>query len=178
MRFPEDVARGILDLDALPYAEGLMPALGKDAQGRARWGYVDGAGAWAVQPAYEDAGAFSGGVAVVGLEDAWGVLKVGAINRAGKLVLAAQHDKLLPATSGLVRSESQQRTHRVFDASGRDITPAKIDFVGIPADGMVRVWAGRQQGFMTLAGELSVPPRFAQAGDFSEGRARVHQFLY
>ena len=66
----------------LPYAEGLMPALGKDAQGRARWGYMDGAGALAVQPAYDDAGAFSGGVAVVGLDDAWGVPKYGAISMA------------------------------------------------------------------------------------------------
>lgn len=35
-------------------------------------------------------------------------------------------------------SESKQRTHRVFNATGRDITPPKIDLVGIPADGMVR----------------------------------------
>ena len=157
----------------LPYAEGLMPAMGKDAQGRTRWGYVDSSGKWAITAAYDSAGAFSGGLAVVGLDDAWGVPKYGAINRDGKLVLPAQHDKLLPAACGLVRSENKQRTHRVFDASGRDITPAKIDFVGLPADGMVRVWAGRQQGFMTLAGALSVSPRFAQAGDFSEGRARV-----
>lgn len=40
--------------------------VGKDAIGHAGWGYVDGAGAWAIQPAYDSAGPFSGGVAVVG----------------------------------------------------------------------------------------------------------------
>jgi len=67
----------------------------------------------------------------------------------------------------------RQRTHRVFDMQGRDITPASVDFVGIPSDGMVRVWAGRLQGYMTVAGELRVKPTYQQASDFREGRARV-----
>ena len=115
-----------------PFNGGMTPAHGKDAQGRARWGYVDPAGAWLVAPAFDDAGPFVDGLAVVGIADAWGAVKYGAIDRSGKLVLAAQHDKLLVPAGGLVRSESKERRHRVFNAQGRDITPSDIDFVGIP----------------------------------------------
>ena len=83
------------------------------------------------------------------------------------------HDKLLAPAGGLVRAESKQRTHRVYDARGRDLTPDGIDFIGIPSDGMVRVWKGREQGFMTVDGRLAVPPRFGGATDFKDGRARV-----
>jgi hypothetical protein len=103
--------------------------------------------------------------------DAWG--GYGAIDRTGRLVVRAVHDKLLRPGGGLVRSESRERTHRVFNAQGRDITPEGVDFVGIAADGMVRIWSGRKQGFMTVAGELAVPPRYEQASDFREGRARI-----
>lgn len=155
------------------FAEGLVPMLGKDATGKPKWGYADAQRKFAIAPAFDDAQGFVDGLAVVGLADAWGTLKYGVIDRGGKLVVPAVHDKLLAPGGGLVRAESRERTHRVFDAQGRDVTPAGIDFVGIASDGMVRVWSGRSQGFMTTAGELLVPPRFQQASDFKEGFARV-----
>ena len=156
-----------------PFANGLTPAPGNDAQGRLRWGYVDVQQRPVIAPAFDHVEPFADGLAVVGLADAWGALKFGVIDRSGKRVIEATHDKLLAPSGGLVRSESRERTHRVFDAQGRDITPQGIDFVGITSEGLVRVWAGRKQGFMTTTGELRVPPRFEQASDFHEGRARV-----
>lgn len=156
-----------------PFSAGLVPAVGKDPQGKSRWGYADPQGRWSLPPAWDDAQPFTDGLAVVGLADAWGALKYGAIDRTGRLVVPAVHDKLLRPGGGLVRSESRERTHRVFNAQGRDITPEGVDFVGIAADGMVRIWSGRKQGFMTVAGELAVPPRYEQASDFREGRARI-----
>lgn len=156
-----------------PFAEGLTPTTGLDAQGKQRWGYADAGGALAIRPAFDSAEGFVDGLAVVGLADQWGETRFGAIDRSGKLVLAATHAKLLAPGGGLVRSELPGRTHRVYDRSGRDITPAGVDFVGIAQEGMVRVWKGRQQGFMTTAGELVVSPQFAQASDFRGGLARV-----
>jgi hypothetical protein len=156
-----------------PFADGLVPMRGKDAAGQPKWGYADAQRRFAIPPAFDDAQGFVDGLAVVGIADAWGTLKYGAVDRSGKLVVPASHDKLVATGGGLVRAESRERTHRVFDARGRDLTPAGIDFVGIASDGMVRVWSGRSQGFMTLAGELTVPPRFQQASDFKEGHARV-----
>jgi len=159
-----------------PFAEGLVPMRGKDAAGKPRWGYADARRQLVIAAAFDEAQPFVEGLAVVGIADAWGSVKYGAIDRHGKLVVPAQHDKLLTPGGGLVRAEIRQgpdRSHRVFDARGRDITPAGVDFVGIASDGMVRIWNGRQQGFMSTAGQLVVPPRFAQASDFKEGLARV-----
>lgn len=161
------------DVLSQPYTQGLVPMPGKDAQGRMRWGYADAQRRMVIAAAYDEAGPFVDGLAVVGMADEWGKLKYGAIDREGRLVVRAVHDKLLEPAGTLVRAQSRERTHRVFDATGRDITPAGVDFVGIPSDGMVRVWSARQQGFMTTAGEMVVPPRFAQASDFKDGVARV-----
>ena len=156
-----------------PFANGLSLAPGKDAQGRLRYGYVDATRAFVIAPTWEYAETFVDGLAVVALADAWGVQKFGVIDRTGRLVLPATQTKLLAPAGGLVRSESKERTHRVFNRQGRDITPAGIDFVGLPVNGMLRVWAGRLQGFMSDDGELRVAPRFEQAGDFHDGRAKV-----
>lgn len=161
---------------SLPFAEGLVPMRGQDRAGKPRWGYADARRQWVIAAAFDEAQPFVDGLAVVGLADAWGAMKYGAIDRSGQLVVPARHDKLLSPGGGLVRAETRQgpdRSHRVFDSRGRDITPAGVDFVGITSDGMVRVWAGRQQGFMTATGQLVVPPRYAQASDFKEGLARV-----
>jgi DNA-binding transcriptional regulator/RsmH inhibitor MraZ len=156
-----------------PFSAGVVPAAVRDAQGRTRWGYATPSGAMAIAPAYDEAGPFVDGLAVVGVADAWGQVKYGAIDSKGTLVLPAVHDKLLAPAGGLVRSESRERTHRVFDARGRELTPPGVDFVGLPSDGLVRVWTGRQQGFMGVTGELRVAPRFEAASDFHQGRARV-----
>lgn len=158
---------------AQPFAEGRVPMRGQDAAGKLKWGYADAQRRFVIAPAFDEAQGFADGLAVVGVADAWGTLKYGVIDRGGKLVVPAVHDKLLPPGGGLVRAESRERTHRVFDAQGRDVTPPGVDFVGIASDGMVRVWSGRAQGFMTTTGELVVPPRYQQASDFKEGFARV-----
>lgn len=162
------------------FAEGLVAAPSRESQGGRppRWGYADARQQWVIQPAWQQAEPFVDGLAIVGLEDAWGRMKYGAIDRSGKLVVPAVHDKLLATGGGLVRSESGHggspaRTHRVFDARGQDLTPPGVDFVGLAADGMVRIWAGRRQGYMSTSGRLLVPPQYEQASDFREGRARV-----
>lgn len=161
------------ELLSQPYAEGLTAAPAATAQGQRRWGYVDAAGRSVIAPTFDDAQAFEGGVAVVGMADAWGTVKYGAIDRNGALKVAMVHDQLRTIGAGLLRAQSKDKVHRVFNSGGRDITPAGVDFVGIASEGLVRVWAGQLQGFMTLEGELVVAPRYAQASDFKEGRARV-----
>ena len=155
-----------------PFTDGLQPLRGQDAQGRNRWGYADARRQMVLAPAWDDAGPFADGLAVVGLADAWGTLRYGAIDRDGKLVVPAEHGKLLTPVGGLLRAESRERTHRVFDTRGRDITPAGVDFVGVPSEGLVRIWAARLQGFMTVSGEVVVPPRWEQASEFKDGMAR------
>lgn len=160
-----------------PFREGLVPApqpVQQEGRGSSwRWGYARPDGSFAIAARFDEAGPFTGGLAVVAVADAWGERRYGAINRQGEWVLPAVHERLLPTGGGLVRSETRQRQHRVFDARGRDITPPGVDFVGVPSEGFVRVWAGRKQGFMRLDGTLCVAPTYDQAGDMHEGLARV-----
>ncbi len=156
-----------------PFRNGLAPSLLADAQAKKRFGYVNGENRVTLAPAYDSAEPFSDALAVVGLADAWGKVRYGAIDTTGKLVLAATHEKLLKPTGGTVRTEQREQKPRVFDIAGKDITPPDIDFIGIAAEGMVRVWTARRQGFMTVTGKLVIAPRFNSASEFSEGLARV-----
>ena len=156
-----------------PFVDGVAPRRMSAGEGKSKYGYVDASGKTAIAPVYDHVEGFVDGRAVVGIADAWGVVKYGAIDRNGKLVVAATYDKVFAPSGGVVRAQMKDRPHRLFDRSGRDITPAGIDFVGIQAEGMVRVWQGRQQGFMTTSGELAIAPRFEGANEFREGFARV-----
>ena len=159
-----------------PFREGLVPAPHPPQDGRGgawRWGYARPDGSLAIAARFDEAGPFVGGLAVVSVADAWGERKYGAIDRHGELVLPAAHERLVPLGAGLLRSETRQRGHRVFDARGRDITPPGVDFVGMPSEGFVRVWAGRKQGFMRLDGTLCIAPSYEQAADMHGGLARA-----
>lgn len=156
-----------------PFREGVVPTLLKDVEGKPRYGYVDAQRRTVINPAYAHAESFVDGLAIAGLEDAWGMLKLGVIDRTGRWVVPAVHDKALPHSGGVVRVEDKGKPHRLFSRDGRDITPPGVDFIGIQSDGLVRIWAGRKQGFMTTAGDVMVAPRFEQAGDFKDGMARV-----
>lgn len=157
----------------LPFAEGLTPAPLRDSQGRGRMGYVDVQRKVVIEPAYVHAEGFVDGLAVVGMDDAWGALKYGAIDRKGQWVLKPEHEKLMVLAGGVLRSETKSRVVRAYARDGREITPSGVDFVGIASEGMIRIWSGRQQGYMNLRGEVIVPPRFQQANDFRDGMARV-----
>jgi len=161
------------DALTLPFAEGLAPMPLRDAQGKMRYGYVDAQRKTVIAPAFAHAEGFIDGLAIAGLEDAWGALKYGVIDRAGKWVVPAVYDKVLPHSGGVVRVENKGKPARLFSREGRDITPPGVDFIGIQAEGMVRIWSGRKQGYLTTGGQVAVAPRFDQASDFKEGMARV-----
>ena len=158
-----------------PFRNGLAPSSLDDGQGKKRMGYVNGEKRTVIAPTFDAADPFSDALAVVGVADAWGKLRYGAIDTTGKLVLAAEHEKLLKPSGGTVRTEQREQKPRIFDSAGKDITPPQIDFIGIAAEGMVRVWTARAQGFMTVQGVLAIAPRFENANEFSEGLSRVRQ---
>jgi hypothetical protein len=158
-----------------PFAEGLAPAMVADAAGKSALGYVDRELKTVIRGDFRDVGPFSDGLADVAVADEWGVVKRGYIDRTGKLVVPAKYDKTYPFSGGLGRAAIGRDPLRLVDKSGRDVTPDGIDFVGVQAEGMIRVWSGRKEGFVDSSGKLVIPPRFDQASEFSEGFARIWQ---
>ena len=164
---PQDQTRG-------PFSEGLAPAYIPDGAGKSAIGYVDHALQPVIRGDFRDAEPFSDGMAEVSVADEWGVVKRGYIDRTGKLAIPARYDKTFPFSGGLGRVAVKDAM-RLLDKTGRDVTPEGIDFIGIQAEGMIRVWSGRKEGFMNTAGKLAIAPRFDQASEFSEGYARIWQ---
>jgi hypothetical protein len=165
---PQEQTRG-------PFSEGLAPAVVADAAGKPVLGYVDRRLKPVIQGAFRDVGPFSDGMAEVAVADEWGVIKRGYIDRTGKLVVPAKYEKTFPFSGGLGRVGLSREPTRVVDKGGRDVTPEGIDFIGIQAEGMIRVWSGRKEGFIDTSGRLVIAPRFEQAAEFSEGYARIWQ---
>jgi hypothetical protein len=129
---PQDAARE-------PFAEGVTPAVGRDDAGKRAWGYIDRTGAFVIAPRFADAKPFSDGFAQVGVADQWGELKYGYADKTGRLVVPARYGgKAFPFSAGLARVEVDKQL-RVINATGADVTPAGIDFIGIAAEGLYRV---------------------------------------
>ena len=162
---PQDAARE-------PFAEGLTPAVGRDEAGKPAWGYIGRTGAFVISPRFADAKPFSEGFAQVGVADQWGEVKYGYADKAGKLVIPARYGKTFPFSAGLARVEVDKRL-RVLDRTGADVTPSGIDFIGIAAEGLYRVWSGRMQGYMDGSAKVVIAPQFEQAREFSDGLAAV-----
>lgn len=141
--------------------EELCPALlGRPAaharQGRpgqaALRGYADAKRQLVLVYSLDEAGPFVDGLAVVGLADAWGTPKYGVIDRSGKLVVPAQHAKLLAPAGGLVRanrpsartacSTARAATSR-HQASISSASPAKASCASGGHGGFRRPWPAR-----------------------------------
>ena len=126
-----------------------------------------------IPPRFAQALPFSEGMAQVGIADQWGEMKYGYVDRTGALVVPARYaGKTFPFSAGLARVEVDKRL-RVIDRKGADVTPAGVDFIGIAAEGLYRVWSGRKQGWMDGTGRVVIAPQFDQAREFSDGLAAV-----
>ena len=131
-----------------PFSEGLTPARGKNAKGEWLLGYIDRSGQFTIPPQFTEAKPFSEGMAEVGLPNEWGEVSYGYIDKSGKLVVPTQFDKSRPFRAGLGRVEKKNGPVRVFDKTGKDVTPAGIDFIGPEADGYYTIKKGALFGFM------------------------------
>ncbi|MBI5848018.1 MAG: WG repeat-containing protein [Nitrospirae bacterium] len=158
----------------VPFSEGMAPASMHDSRGKGGMGYLDHSLSFVIPGDFSDARAFSEGMAEVGVPDEWGIVKRGFIDKKGKLVIPARYDKTFPFSGGFARVTTKD-VMRIIDRSGHDVTPEGIDFIGIQAEGMIRVWSARKEGYMNTAGKLVIPPQFDQASEFREGMARIYK---
>jgi WG repeat protein len=152
------------------FSQGVVPAMGRSAEGKMLYGYLDRKGAWRIAPQFADAKSFSGSRAAVGVVDEWGKVKYGYIDANGAVVIPAKYDKAHPF-GRVARVEIEKRV-RLIDSQGRDVTPADIDAFAEVSDGMMLARKGRLLGFLDDEGKVAIAPRFQSIQDFKGGRAR------
>jgi len=116
--------------DALPFSEGLAAVRVDDAEG-CKWGYIDEAGEFVIEPQFAGALPFSEGLAAVTVDD---IIegKQGYIDRSGKMVLAPQFEDAYPFYGGLATVFTEDKM-RDIDRTGavvktyRGFTPTRYD---------------------------------------------------
>ena len=125
-----------------------------------KYGYVDRRGQLKIQPQFDEADEFSGGLAVVGFAD----------RRRPKRVSPPDVDALLGhlwAIKGTVGRRGY------IDRQGRWRIRARFDRAGVFCEGLAAVRLNDQWGYIDRSGKLKIRARFDEAGNFTDGLARV-----
>ncbi|HEY6252687.1 MAG TPA: WG repeat-containing protein [Candidatus Angelobacter sp.] len=135
-----------------------------------KFGFVDGSEKFIIEPAFDDALPFSEGFAAVKRGDKWGF-----IDTHGRIVIEPQFKAAFYFREGLgtVQSDSGDV---LIDTSGKVISQA-YSYLQLIAEGRVPVARTRdwKWGYLDLSGKVVIPLIFDEAGNFSEGLARVEK---
>lgn len=113
-----------------------------------------------------------------GLYAIWRGDKIGAINKAGEIIIPAEYDDLVGANQGhsspLVYSYGEKKgKYCLINSRGKQITPAKYDEIRAFQDGMARVRIKNKWGFINLYGEEKIPLKYDSVLPFVHGASRA-----
>jgi hypothetical protein len=150
------------------FTAGLVPAA---AAGR--WGFIDRAGRWVINPQFEGVGNFADGLAPVVVGG-----RTGYIDQKGKFVINPQYD------TGPFDGEfydgyamfSSGNKFGFIDTKGRVVVEAKFLAAGHFSEGLAPVQTEAGWGYIDRTGKMVINPEFDYAGMFQNGLARVTIF--
>lgn len=132
-----------------------------------RWGFVDSAGDWVIEPRYTSVRAFSEGLAMV--SDGKRALY---LNAAGDSVLTVDYPAAHSFTDGLARVADESGVGFI-DQTGSVIVPLNFEAASDFSSGRAVVRQGGAWGYIDTAGAWVIEPRFEVAGSFEGPLARV-----
>jgi hypothetical protein len=135
-------------------------------------GFINRRGEWAIPPRFEAASAFAGQRAAVKLKGMWGF-----VNTLGVLVIEPQYDTARDFNAGRAAVCSAEKWFYI-DSAGRRVSPLCYSLGNYAEERAQFVRLGDPQyltGYLTLEGEMAIPPRFHYAEDFHAGAAYVEQ---
>jgi len=149
------------------FTAGLAPA----ATG-GKWGYIDTAGKWVIDPQFESAGNFADGLAPVTVGG-----RTGYINEKGRFVVNPQYDPEILGRfdefyDGYARFASGGK-FGFIDTKGRVVSDAKFLFAFPFSDGLAPVKTEDGWGFIDRTGKMVISPQFDTAWIFQNGLAPV-----
>jgi outer membrane protein assembly factor BamD len=130
-----------------------------------RYGYVNRAGKFVLEPQYEEALPYSDFIAAVKKDGKWGY-----INGEGKFVIEPRFENAFLFSDGAAAVEENGKWGFI-NRAGKFLVEPKYESAGIFRQGLAAVrWEGKW-GFISKDGEMVVPPKFDQVYFFSEDRA-------
>jgi len=179
-------------LDASVFSEELASVkVGADFQ-NSKYGYIDKAGKLVIESRFDRANGFREGYAAVGIGSS-GVgsdnkfvnnVKWGIINRQGEFEIYPQFEGIWYVRDGIfnaqIRDASGKVGNKLIDKHGNEVRPAFLnDYKGLARDnydsfidGLGAVYSPSGLiGYMNVAGEWVIEPKFQETHLFSEGLA-------
>ncbi len=144
------------------FADGLVPA----ASG-GKWGYLDTAGKWVIEPQYEAARNFADGLAPVVVGG-----RTGYIDRKGKFVVNPQYDYGDEFYEGLAAYGSGGK-RGFIDTNGTIVAEPKFLGSAHFSEGLAPVQTEAGWGFIDRTGKMVINAQFDWAEVFQNGLARV-----
>lgn len=154
----------VLPSTSLPQADTGVDLVPKKAWW-GRYGYVNRAGKFVLEPQYEEALPYSDFIAAVKKDGKWGY-----INGEGKFVIEPRFENAFLFSDGAAAVEENGKWGFI-NRAGKFLVEPKYESAGIFRQGLAAVrWEGKW-GFISKDGEMVVPPKFDQVYFFSEDRA-------
>jgi outer membrane protein assembly factor BamD len=129
-----------------------------------RWGFINPAGKFVLEPQYEDALPFSDFLAPVKVEGKWGF-----INGEGKFIIEPRFEGAF-LFSDQAAAVKEGGKWGFINRSGKFFVEPKYENAAVFRQGLAAVqWEGKW-GFITKTGEMAIPPRLEQVYFFQQDR--------
>ena len=143
-----------------------------------RWGFINPAGAFSVEPQFIEAFSFSDGLAAVrvrnpNLQDQRRWL-YGFIDHTGTVVIAPQFEAAFDFSDGLARVVVEGRKGFI-DKTGKRVTESTFDDAKDFHEGLAPVKIGDRWGYIDKTGKIAIQADLTMAGRFSEGLAAARR---
>ena len=129
-----------------------------------RYGYVNSAGKFVLEPQYEEALPFSDFLAPVKKDGKWGF-----INGEGKFIIEPRYEDAF-LFSDQVAAVKEGGQWGFINRSGKFLVEPKYENAAVFRQGLAAVQLKDKWGFIDKAGEMVIPARFEQVYFFQEDR--------
>ena len=133
-----------------------------------QYGYIDTTGNMVIEPRFDDAYSFSGGLAPVMQGGYWGF-----IDKSGNVVVPFQYDWAYELKDGMALVE-KDGLYGYVNAEGKEAIPPQFEDADDFSEGLASVLIGDLYGYIDKAGNVVIEPKYLIADLFSEGLAVVY----
>ena len=117
---------------------------------------------------------FTEGFAMFATQDKEGKMKLGFVDKSGKVIINPQFEDASPFIEGLARIKQKDKWGFI-DKTGKIVINPQFEAVGDFKNGKAVFKNGKQWGYIDTKGAYIINPQFEAAGNFSEGMAIILQ---